>query len=256
MSEIQKPSYWAVIPADVRYDDTIPANAKLLYGEISSLCDQEGFCYASNGYFAQLYGWSIPTIQRLVKALGDAGHIKITVVRDRRTHAVEERRIFAGLQKGVPPHLKNEVRSPQKKGDPPLKNDFLNKEEQSKYEQYPPTPQGGQGGRKRKKEPRAAPDWKPERFAGLWAYYPQKGRKNKQDAMRAWDDLRPDDDLIALIGQALRKLKASELWKRGVGIPYVGTFLRGERWKDAEAVEDEPHRGEDGGEVFEDRRLL
>lgn len=139
MIEGQKPSYWAVIPADVRYDDAIPANAKLLYGEISALCDQKGFCYASNGYFTQLYGWSIPTVQRLLKALMAAGYIEITIVRDRRTHAVEERRIFAGLQKGVPPPLKNEGRSPQKKGDPPLKNDFPNKKEQSKYEQYPPT---------------------------------------------------------------------------------------------------------------------
>ena len=48
---IEKPAYWAVLPAGVRYDETLPASAKLLYAEISSLTNQEGYCYASNAYF-------------------------------------------------------------------------------------------------------------------------------------------------------------------------------------------------------------
>lgn len=50
-----RPGYYAVIPADVRYDDQIPANAKLLYGEISALIGADGFCYASNSYFMKIY---------------------------------------------------------------------------------------------------------------------------------------------------------------------------------------------------------
>ena len=40
-----RPGYYAIIPADVRYDDGIPPNAKLLYGEISALIGKDGFCF-------------------------------------------------------------------------------------------------------------------------------------------------------------------------------------------------------------------
>lgn len=84
---------------------------------------------------------------------------------------------------------------------------------------------------------KTVPDWKPERFAGLWSFYPAKGRKNKQRAVKAWDKLRPDDELIAAIAHALVRLKATDEWQRGVGIPYVATFLNGARWEDAESLD-------------------
>ena len=89
----------------------------------------------------------------------------------------------------------------------------------------------------------------PDRFAGFWAYYPPKGRKSKQSAIRAWDKLRPDDDLIAAIGRALRMLKASEDWQRDVGIPYAATFLNGERWHDADSLP-EVHASSGSEEVY------
>ena len=110
----------------------------------------------------------------------------------------------------------------------------------------PISPQWGRGRRKAHKD---APDWKPDRFAGFWSYYPQDGRKSKQDAIKAWDQLRPDDALIATIGRALKRLKASEAWGPGRRIPYAATFLRGERWHDADELP-EPHGDGSGQEVY------
>lgn len=114
----------------------------------------------------------------------------------------------------------------------------------------PIVPQGGQRRRKRN-APRAAPDWQPERFAGFWDYYPKQARQNKQEAMNAWDELRPDDALIATIGLALKRLKATERWQRGIGIPYPQKFLRKALWTNADEL-DAPEPDEPAGP----RRLI
>lgn len=89
----RSPSYYAVIPASVRYDDGIPANAKLLYGEISALVSEEGFCYAKNSYFASLYRLSERTITGLLAALQKNGYIKIILERDEQGQ-VKDRKIY------------------------------------------------------------------------------------------------------------------------------------------------------------------
>lgn len=64
-----QPSYYAVIPADVRYHPKLSANAKLLYGEITALCNSQGYCWANNKYFAKLYEVDERTIRRWIEAL-------------------------------------------------------------------------------------------------------------------------------------------------------------------------------------------
>ena len=69
------PSYYAIIPATVRYDKRLSANAKLLYGEITALCGKGGYCWARNSYFAELYGVNKISISRMIKQLIDYGYI-------------------------------------------------------------------------------------------------------------------------------------------------------------------------------------
>lgn len=87
------PSYYAVIPASVRYDDQISANAKLLYGEISALIGNEGFCYAKNAYFAQLFKISERSVSRLISALQEGGYIVVQLERD-KSGQVTSRKLF------------------------------------------------------------------------------------------------------------------------------------------------------------------
>lgn len=75
----EQTNYYAIIPADVRYSD-IPANAKLLYGEITALCNEKGICWASNEYFANLYGVSKVSISKWVKSLIEKKFISSEII--------------------------------------------------------------------------------------------------------------------------------------------------------------------------------
>ena len=81
-----KKSYYAIIPADVRYNKNLTANAKLLYGEITALCNKEGYCWASNSYFAKLYEVSNQSISSWISALRSNNHIKITLTGQRKIY--------------------------------------------------------------------------------------------------------------------------------------------------------------------------
>jgi hypothetical protein len=76
---MENPSYWAIIPARVRYSDIKP-NAKLLYGEITCLTNKMGYCFATNNYFAKLYNVSKNTISLWIKELKDKGFVSVEMI--------------------------------------------------------------------------------------------------------------------------------------------------------------------------------
>ncbi|MEJ1292204.1 helix-turn-helix domain-containing protein, partial [Lacticaseibacillus paracasei] len=100
----EKPSYYAIIPADVRYHEKLSDGAKLLYGEITALSNKNGYCWASNDYFSRLYSVSISTIKRRLQALEELGFIKRIVKYKEGTTEVEKRFI------SITPEVKNEPR--------------------------------------------------------------------------------------------------------------------------------------------------
>lgn len=70
-------AFYAVIPAYVRYDNDIPPNAKLLYGEITALCHEKGYCWATNEYFAKLYNCTKQSVSSWISQLKSKGYISI-----------------------------------------------------------------------------------------------------------------------------------------------------------------------------------
>lgn len=78
----EKPSYYAIIPAEVRYDNDLKPNEKLLYGEITALTNQNKICTASNKYFADLYKAEPETVSRWISNLVSKGYLKSTLVKE------------------------------------------------------------------------------------------------------------------------------------------------------------------------------
>lgn len=87
-------SYWAVIPANIRYHHDLTQTAKLLYAEISALAQSDGFCWATDAYLAETLGCSAATVTRSLRKLRELGFIRCEkTVNTKGT----ERHIFCGM---------------------------------------------------------------------------------------------------------------------------------------------------------------
>ena len=220
-------AYYAVIPSDVRYDPELRPNAKLLYGELTSLCNQTGYCWATNDYFAELYGLSVGTVSRLISQLEKRGYIRCEMV---ATPKGSERRIYAGIfvvKGGLDENDKTPVDENDKGGldeNGKQNNTSMN----NKQDNTPYSPPAGDAPPKGKK---AKGDYHPDWFEALWKRYPRKD--GKQTAKRAWNKLKPDRQTCGLILAALERDKTSRQWTKDNGeyIPHLSTWLNQRRWE-------------------------
>jgi len=87
----EKRSYYAIIPANVRYDKSLSANAKLLYGEITALCNEKGYCWSTNKYFSDLFGVSQKSISKWISLLVSKKYLFIKMVYRKGTKEILER---------------------------------------------------------------------------------------------------------------------------------------------------------------------
>jgi hypothetical protein len=106
--ENEKPNYYAVIPADVRYSDISP-NAKLLYGEISCLCNKEGYCWATNSYFANLYKVSNTSISLWIKELSDNNFIFFEIINGNK-RKIFLKEVLRKLKGGIKKTYRSDIR--------------------------------------------------------------------------------------------------------------------------------------------------
>lgn len=237
--ETNTPGYYAVIPASVRYDDRLPGKAALLYGEITALCGAEGYCWASNAYFAKLYHVQPPTIRAWLKALEEAGHILREEVRDEQTNEIVERRLWL-----VPPPSENHTPSVEKTTDPPSKIQRENNINNNITPYSPPEGDGGEGTEKEKKPTLA--EQREVWFEFLWQLYPNHNAR--APALKRWLRLKPDLDFARKLYRTLQAQIAARKWSEGYW-PELRRWLLDERWNDEPPA---PADSDGGGQVVED----
>lgn len=71
------PSFYAIIPAHIRYNERLSAQAKLFYAEITALCNKTGECWANNEYFRKYYKLSKRMVSQIISDLEDEGLLNI-----------------------------------------------------------------------------------------------------------------------------------------------------------------------------------
>lgn len=239
------PGNVAILPGFVRFDRDLRASAKLLYAEITALENYTGYCWASNRYLSDLLGLSVKTVSELIQQLAEKEYIFVEITRDDkgavlcrkiRTQSPIRSVTLPELGEAEAPPEKSGYPSPEKSGYPPPKNVKAINDNSIDNGILPPiAPKSGSAGktakpRGKRQEPKKAPDCCPEAFAAFWDSYPRG--ESKQAAIRAWDTLAPSADDLRAMAAGLARAKASEMWKKGIGIPYASTWLNQRRWTD------------------------
>ena len=91
---MEKPNYYGILPANVRYDKELKPMEKILFTEISSLTSKEGYCYAKNSYFAELYDVHKNTVGNWINNLVKRGYLKSVIIYEKGTKNIQERRLY------------------------------------------------------------------------------------------------------------------------------------------------------------------
>lgn len=132
---MEEPTYYAIIPAEVRYDKRLTNFQRLLFGEITALTSASGECWAKNEYFQSLYGVTRNTISNSINKLVNLGYLEAQIdtltdsgnTTKRRTLKMPEG-YTKNLTKGIPKKCAFNNTSKNKEEreelDTPLKENF------------------------------------------------------------------------------------------------------------------------------------
>ncbi|WP_338980671.1 helix-turn-helix domain-containing protein [Fusobacterium nucleatum] len=115
---MERPGYYGILPANIRYDKNLKPMEKIMYSELTALSNKNGYCNATNSYFAELYEVSKNTVSLWIGDLEKAGYIKTKLIYETGTKIIKERRIYIS-----DPITKNDDTYHEKEVDPITKND-------------------------------------------------------------------------------------------------------------------------------------
>lgn len=228
-----KPNYYAIIPASVRYDRKLQPNAILLYGEITALTKKDGYCWAGDSYFADLYEVAKSTVQTWLKRLEQRGHIIRTVVYKDGSRQIKQRRITITDSLTHNPNTyakKLDNPTPENKGTYAKNLDNPIPENWGDSITTSTTNNNTNTNKDRAKPPK--PVAKRDDFESLWKLYPNK--KGKESAFNSYKrsikDGVTDDEIKQGIDNYLAEIKAKGTPKRY--IKHGDTWFRQKGWQD------------------------
>ena len=130
---MEKPNYYAILSAEVRYDNNLRPNTKLLYAEITALCNTTGECFATNKYFSNLYNKSKGAISGWISELVKYGYIQVRYTYKEGSKEIEHRYIKilkGGINEKSTPPLKKTLKSNTIKTNNKIFNNIIERKSQ------------------------------------------------------------------------------------------------------------------------------
>ena len=102
---------YSIIPNEVLHDNELKPISRLLYADLCSLSNLEGYCFAMNRYFAKLYDKTLKTITSSLRELKEKDYIKVEYTYKKDSNEIEMRKIIPLMKVSV-----------YNASDPPVKN--------------------------------------------------------------------------------------------------------------------------------------
>lgn len=192
----------------IMQDRNLHITAKAIYSYLASFAGAGSSCYPSRGKICSDLGISSDTFAKYLKQLTDCRYL---IVVQEKKHGRFAHNVYTLPDMVSPcPIISDTVNFGH--GEMVSKN---NNSKNNKYNKKNSTTKAPAAG-----------------FDDFWMAYPKK--KAKEAAKKAWDKLRPDEELQGVILQAVQDQSASPDWKKAGGqyIPYPATWLNNRRWED------------------------
>ena len=204
---MDKPSYYAILTADVRYDKTLKPLARLLFAEITALCNKEGYCWASNQYFADLYEVDKTTVSGWIGQLKTRGYLTVQL-----EYKEGSKQILNRYMKINGEGIDEIINTPLQKDVDPI-------DQKTKVNTKTNT--------KTNITVNSIGD-----FDSFWRFYPRKA--GKEAARKAWLKLRPDEHIMQMIADNVKERVDKGEWRKDNQsfILHASTYLNQKRWED------------------------
>ena len=217
-----RPNYYAILTADVRYDERLKPNEKLMYAEITALANFRGYCSASNSYFCKLYKVHKNTVGSWVNRLVELGYIRSELVRNDKKQIIARRLYITNLpinekiDRGI-----NEIVDRYQQKDCEGINEIVEGNTTRKNTT-----------RKNNNTSSSTDDRSPysESFEKWWEVYPRKLSKGR--AWKTWKQDKLDKRVDELIEKLQQQVAVQYSKTEARFIPHPSTYLNDKRYDD------------------------